>query len=144
MRAMLLLKEMLREGWIKPEMDYNRFKAQLGACPPTSCRRNKRFNPLALNPYVLYKALRRRKNTVRRIGSGHGFAVRCNSAGVERTRRSAGIAANFGAIVAPASSCGLNGKKIVLRNVTSSAKTISMVGKDFACLKIAGRANFFV
>ena len=26
-RAMLLLKEMLREGWVKPEMDYNRFKA---------------------------------------------------------------------------------------------------------------------
>jgi hypothetical protein len=33
-RAMLLLKEMLREGWIKPEMDYNRFKAQLERVPP--------------------------------------------------------------------------------------------------------------
>jgi DNA polymerase-3 subunit delta len=32
-RAMLLLKEMLREGWIKPEMDYNRFKAQLERVP---------------------------------------------------------------------------------------------------------------
>ena len=28
-RAMLLLKEMLREGWIKPTNDYNHFKAQL-------------------------------------------------------------------------------------------------------------------
>ena len=32
-RAMLLLKEMLREGWVKPDMDYNRFKAQLERVP---------------------------------------------------------------------------------------------------------------
>jgi len=56
-RAMLLLKEMLREGWIKPEMDYNRFKAQLERVPPGELPQDKRFNPLALNPYVLYKAL---------------------------------------------------------------------------------------
>jgi DNA polymerase-3 subunit delta len=56
-RAMLLLKEMLREGWIKPEMDYNRFKAQLGRVPADKLPADKKYNPLALNPYVLYKAL---------------------------------------------------------------------------------------
>jgi DNA polymerase III subunit delta len=56
-RAMLLLKEMLREGWIKPEMDYNRFKAQLERVPAEKLPADRRFNPLALNPYVLYKAL---------------------------------------------------------------------------------------
>ena len=56
-RAMLLLKEMLREGWIKPEMDYNRFKAQLQHVPADRLPGDRRFNPLALNPYVLYKAL---------------------------------------------------------------------------------------
>ena len=56
-RAMLLLKEMLREGWIKPEMDYNRFKAQLGRVPADKLPVDKKFNPLALNPYVLFKAL---------------------------------------------------------------------------------------
>ena len=56
-RAMLLLKEMLREGWIKPEMDYNRFKAQLAHVPADKLPADKKFNPLALNPYVLYKAL---------------------------------------------------------------------------------------
>ena len=56
-RAMLLLKEMLREGWIKPEMDYNRFKAQLERVPADKLPADRRFNPLALNPYVLYKAL---------------------------------------------------------------------------------------
>jgi DNA polymerase-3 subunit delta len=56
-RAMILLKEMLREGWIKPEMDYNRFKAQLERVPADQLPEDKRFNPLAINPYVLYKAL---------------------------------------------------------------------------------------
>jgi DNA polymerase-3 subunit delta len=56
-RAMLLLKEMLREGWVKPDMDYNRFKAQLERVPPDQVPADRRFNPLAINPYVLYKAL---------------------------------------------------------------------------------------
>ena len=56
-RAMLLLKEMLREGWIKPEPDYSRFKAQLERVPADRLPADRRFNPLALNPYVLYKAL---------------------------------------------------------------------------------------
>ncbi len=56
-RAMLLLKEMSRAGWIKPETDYNRFKAQLERVPAEKLPADKRFNPLSLNPYVLYKAL---------------------------------------------------------------------------------------
>jgi len=56
-RAMLLLKEMLREGWVKPAMDYQRFKAQLQQVPADRLPGDRRFNPLALNPYVLYKAL---------------------------------------------------------------------------------------
>ncbi len=56
-RAMLLLKEMLREGWIKPVSDYNSFKSQLERVPADKLPADKKFNPLALNPYVLYKAL---------------------------------------------------------------------------------------
>ncbi len=56
-RAMLLLKEMLREGWLKPELDYQRFKAQLERVPADRLPADRRFNPLALNPYVLFKAL---------------------------------------------------------------------------------------
>jgi DNA polymerase-3 subunit delta len=56
-RAMLLLKEMLSEGWLKPETDYNRFKAQLARVPADRLPQDKRFNPLALNPYVLFRAL---------------------------------------------------------------------------------------
>jgi hypothetical protein len=56
-RAMILLKEMLREGWIKPDADYNRFKSQLERVPAAQLPEDKRYNPLSLNPYVLYKAL---------------------------------------------------------------------------------------
>ena len=56
-RAMLLLKEMLREGWVKPESDYHRFKAQFERVPVAQLPEDRRFNPLALNPYVLFKAL---------------------------------------------------------------------------------------
>ena len=56
-RAMLLLKEMLQEGWVKPDTDYNRFKAQLERVPKDQLPEDRRFNPLAINPYVLYKAL---------------------------------------------------------------------------------------
>src|SRR5258706_8740646 len=56
-RSMILLKEMLREGWIKPEADYNRFKSQLSAIPQDNLPTDKRFNPLSINPYVLFKAL---------------------------------------------------------------------------------------
>ncbi|HVV00161.1 MAG TPA: DNA polymerase III subunit delta [Verrucomicrobiae bacterium] len=56
-RAMILLKEMLREGWIKPAMDYSAFKAQLERVPADRLPEDRRFNPLAINAYVLYKAL---------------------------------------------------------------------------------------
>jgi DNA polymerase-3 subunit delta len=56
-RAMIFLKEMLREGWIKADGDYHRFKAQLERVPATAVTDDKRFNPLAMNPYVLFKAL---------------------------------------------------------------------------------------
>jgi DNA polymerase-3 subunit delta len=56
-RAMLMLKEMLREGWVKPETDYRRFAAQLQRVPADQLPADRRFNPLSLNPYVLFKAL---------------------------------------------------------------------------------------
>ena len=38
-RAMILLKEMLREGWIKPDVDYHRFKSQLERVPAAQLAR---------------------------------------------------------------------------------------------------------
>jgi len=56
-RAMLFLKEMMREGWVKADVDYTRFKGQLERVPAGQLPEDKRFNPLSMNPYVLYKAL---------------------------------------------------------------------------------------
>jgi DNA polymerase-3 subunit delta len=89
-RAMLLLKEMLREGWIKPEMDYNRFKAQLERVPPDKLPADRRFNPLALNPYVLYKALpQAKKYTQGELVRAMDLLLRCNqrlvSSGLDET-----------------------------------------------------------
>jgi DNA polymerase-3 subunit delta len=78
-RAMLLLKEMLREGWIKPETDYNRFKAQLERVPAEKLPADRRFNPLALNPYVLYKALpHAKKYSQDELVRAMDLLLRCN------------------------------------------------------------------
>jgi DNA polymerase III delta subunit len=75
----LLIKEMLREGWIKPETDYNRFKAQLEHVPPGQLPSDRRFNPLALNPYVLYKALpQAKKYSVVELVRAMDLLLQCN------------------------------------------------------------------
>jgi len=89
-RALLLLKEMLREGWIKPEMDYNRFKAQLERVPADKLPADRRFNPLALNPYVLYKALPQvKKYSQVELVRAMDLLLRCNqrlvSSGLDET-----------------------------------------------------------
>ena len=56
-RTLLLLKELIRAGLLKPASDYNRFKTQLERVPADALPADKRFNPLAMNPYMLFKAL---------------------------------------------------------------------------------------
>jgi DNA polymerase-3 subunit delta len=56
-RAMLFLKEMVREGWVSATADYNRFKGQLERVPADKLPADRRFNPLSMHPYVLHKAL---------------------------------------------------------------------------------------
>jgi DNA polymerase-3 subunit delta len=61
-RVMLLLKEMVREGWIKADADYNRFKLQLECVPKDAFPVEKKFNPLAMHPWMLHRALLQSKN----------------------------------------------------------------------------------
>jgi DNA polymerase III subunit delta len=56
-RSLIFLKEMLRLGWLQPDLDYARFKMQLEKIPPESLPTDKRFNPLQMHPYVLFKAM---------------------------------------------------------------------------------------
>lgn len=78
-RAMLFLKEMLREGWIREARDYNSFKTQLEGVPADKLPADRKFNPLALNPYVLYKALpQARKYTSGELVRAMEILLRCN------------------------------------------------------------------
>jgi DNA polymerase-3 subunit delta len=78
-RAMLMLKEMLREGWVKADVDYSRFKAQLERVPAEHLPEDRRFNPLAINPYVLYKALPQVKRyTQEELVKAMGLLLDCN------------------------------------------------------------------
>jgi DNA polymerase III subunit delta len=54
-RVLILLKELMRAGYLKPESDYSRFKSQLERVPTNALPADKRFNPLALHPYILFK-----------------------------------------------------------------------------------------
>lgn len=59
-RSMVLLKEMQREKWIKPDADrggYGGFKAQLERVPADRLPEDRRFNPLAVHPFVLFNSL---------------------------------------------------------------------------------------
>jgi DNA polymerase-3 subunit delta len=78
-RAMLLLKEMIREGWVKPDVDYARFKAQLARVPTDQVPQDRRFNPLTLNTYVLFKALPQARNyTETELIRAMELLLRCN------------------------------------------------------------------
>ena len=78
-RAMLLLKEMLREGWVHDTRDYNQFKSQLERVPADKMPVEKKFNPLALSPYVLFKALPQvKKYTAAEFVRAMDVLLRCN------------------------------------------------------------------
>ncbi len=61
-RAMIFLKELVESGMLKTVSDYNRFKSQLERIPADSLPEDKRFNPLSMNPYVLFKAAQQVRN----------------------------------------------------------------------------------
>ena len=78
-RAMLFLREMLREGWIKETRDYNSFKTQLERVPADKLPADRKFNPLAQNPYVLYKALgQAKKYSSAELVRAMEILLRCN------------------------------------------------------------------
>lgn len=78
-RALIFLKEMLREKWIQAESDYNRFKSQLERIPREKLPEDKRFNPLALNPFVLFKALpHSRRYTTEELVRAMELLLLCN------------------------------------------------------------------
>lgn len=61
-RVLIFLREMQAAGFLKPESDFSRFKTQLERLPADILPADKRYNPLAMNAYVLFKALPQARN----------------------------------------------------------------------------------
>jgi DNA polymerase-3 subunit delta len=78
-RVMIFLKEMVREGWLKFTTDFARFKTQLAQVPASALPADRRFNPLAMNPYVLFRALAHSKEyTLEELSSAMALLLDCN------------------------------------------------------------------
>jgi DNA polymerase III delta subunit len=78
-RAMLLLKEMVQQGWVKADADYNRFKGQLERVPADAFPQDKKFNPLAMHPFMLHRALGQARNYTRaELVRAMSLLLRCN------------------------------------------------------------------
>jgi DNA polymerase-3 subunit delta len=61
-RSILLAKELVQAGLLKPEPNYNRFKTQLASLSAEGWPEDRRFNPRALKDYVLFKATLQSQN----------------------------------------------------------------------------------
>ncbi len=61
-RVLIFLKEMLDAGWLKMTPNFAAFKTQLDKVPADALPDDKKFNPLSVNPYVLFKAMAQAKN----------------------------------------------------------------------------------
>ncbi len=78
-RVMILLKELAREGLLKPETDYNRFKAQLERLPADRLPADKRYNPQAVNAYILFRALpQSRRYSLEELVRAMELLLECN------------------------------------------------------------------
>jgi DNA polymerase III subunit delta len=84
-RAMVLMKEVVREGWLKPEREYFRFKNQFENLPAANLPSDKKFNPRALHPFVAHKALLQCGNyTSDELIRAMGLLLDCNQRLVSR------------------------------------------------------------
>lgn len=78
-RALILVSEMQAQKWLKPESDFSRFKAQLARVPAEALPEDKKFNPLAINPYVLFRAAAQARNYSRaELVAAMDLMLECN------------------------------------------------------------------
>jgi len=78
-RVMIFLKEMIRKKWIGADADYYRFKSQLERVPAEKLPKERRFNPLAMHPYMLHQALNHSKRyTLSELIQAMDLLLECN------------------------------------------------------------------
>ena len=85
-RSLILVSEMLRLKWLRPENDFSRFKSQLARVPAESVPEDKKFNPLAMHPYVLFQATGQAQNyTQAELVTAMDLLLECNRQLISRS-----------------------------------------------------------
>ena len=78
-RTMILAREMIREGWIRAGAGGGALKTALTRVPADQVTADKRFNPLALHPFVLEKAIKHAANfTLDELLEAMALLLACN------------------------------------------------------------------
>jgi DNA polymerase-3 subunit delta len=78
-RTMLLARELMAEGQIRPTSDYRKFAGQLKELPADRFPRDKRFNPAEINPYMFFRAAQQASNfTTDELVGAMEELLRCN------------------------------------------------------------------
>lgn len=85
-RGLIMVREMLAQKWLRPEKDFSRFKSQLARVPPEALPEDKKFNPLSINPYVLFRALGHAPNyTQAELIAAMDLLLECNRQLISRS-----------------------------------------------------------
>jgi DNA polymerase-3 subunit delta len=84
-RVLIFAREMMAQKWLKPENDFNRFRNQLSRVPADGLPEDKKFNPLAMNPYVLFRAMGQARNyTQAELIGAMDLLLECNQKLISR------------------------------------------------------------
>jgi DNA polymerase-3 subunit delta len=85
-RVLIFAREMLAQKWLKPENDFSRFRSQLARVPADALPEDKKFNPLAMNPYVLFRAIGQARNyTQAELVAAMDLLLQCNQQLISRS-----------------------------------------------------------
>ena len=84
-RVLIFVHEMLAQRWLRPETDFNRFKNQLARVPADALPEDRKWNPLAMNPYVLFRAVPQAANYSRNeLIAAMDLLLQCNQKLISR------------------------------------------------------------
>jgi DNA polymerase-3 subunit delta len=85
-RVLIFIREMVARGWLRGGTDFARFKTQLTRVPSDAMPTDKKWNPLAMNPYILFRAVPQAANYSREelIGAME-LLLQCNQKLISRS-----------------------------------------------------------
>ncbi|MGZ4963991.1 MAG: DNA polymerase III subunit delta, partial [Limisphaerales bacterium] len=84
--TMIFAKELMAQGWVKPARDFNSFRPQLSRIPADEMPEDKKFNPLSINPYVMFRAVSQAGNYSQpELVRAMGLLLECNQKLVSRS-----------------------------------------------------------